>query len=70
MPVVKVICCSSQKSNQKNYMRSLITIKKISKLSDALGDIIILNAAHGKKNPIKLYAKVLNFSAYPPISKT
>lgn len=48
MPVFKVICCSSQKSNQKNYMKSL-TIKKISKLSDALGDFIYLNATHGKK---------------------
>lgn len=54
-------------------MRSLITIKTISKLSDALGDVITLNAAHGKKIQPSYqvpYAKVLNFSAYPPISKT
>lgn len=30
-------------------MRGLITVKKISKLSDALGDFLILNAAYGKK---------------------
>lgn len=37
----------------ENEVRSLITIKKMSKLNDTLGDLIVLDAVHGKIRQLK-----------------